>query len=252
MKSRNKMKFGVMLLLLAAVGSSFAIPEEGSTVEKNRKLSWDFTPDPSLPNVLILGDSVSIGYTLQVRELLKGKANVYRPTARGGKMAQNCSGTFTGVKKLGLWLGDTQWDVIHFNWGLHDLKHVNEAGKHSISNDPNGPTLNTVEGYAKNMETIVAKLKATNARLVFATTTPVVPGTINPLREPELPAIYNAAALKIMKANGIRVNDLYTFCQANLQAWQLPKNVHFNPEGSMAQAKKIAAVIEEELAACAK
>jgi lysophospholipase L1-like esterase len=55
-----------------------------------------------------------------------------------------------------------------------------------------------------------------------------------------------------MKANGIRVNDLYTFCQPNLQAWQLPKNVHFNPEGSMAQAKKIAAVIEEELASIEK
>ncbi len=33
---------------------------------------------PGLPRVLLIGDSISIGYTLQVRELLKGKANVHR------------------------------------------------------------------------------------------------------------------------------------------------------------------------------
>ena len=32
-----------------------------------------------LPRVLLLGDSVSIGYTLPARKLLEGKANVHRP-----------------------------------------------------------------------------------------------------------------------------------------------------------------------------
>ena len=52
-------------------------------------------PDPALapivdvaglPRVLLIGDSISIGYTLPVREALKGKANVHRP-------AGNCSST---------------------------------------------------------------------------------------------------------------------------------------------------------------
>ncbi|MGJ8639250.1 MAG: prolyl oligopeptidase family serine peptidase [Opitutaceae bacterium] len=244
------MKIFIALLLASVLAqlSLFAAPaEKGSVVEKDRTLTWGFTPDPSLPNVLILGDSISIGYTLQVRELLKGKANVYRPTNPSGTRPENCSGSAKGVAKLNRWLSDTDWSVIHFNWGLHDLKHVHEAGKHSKSNDPKSPTLATVDVYSANLELIVDKLKATDARLVFATTTPVVEGTLNPLREPDAPVRYNAAALEVMKANDIRVNDLYAFTEPHLAEWQLPKNVHFNSPGSAALAKQVASVITEEL-----
>jgi acyl-CoA thioesterase-1 len=244
----NKRLTWILSVLCASAVSLSAAPEAGSIVE-TQKLDWNFTPDPALPNVLILGDSVSIGYTLQVRELLKGKANVYRPTAPSGKKAENCSGSITGRAKLDRWLAGKKWSVIHFNWGLHDLKHVNEAGKHSISNDPNGPTLTTVDVYSQNLKAITATLKTTGARLVFATTTPVVPGTLDPLREPDAPARYNAAALEIMKENHVRVDDLYALCEPHLNEWQLPKNVHFNEVGSAAIAKQVASVIEEELAA---
>ena len=36
---------------------------------------------PGLPRVLLIGDSISLGYTLDVRELLTDKANVHRPPA---------------------------------------------------------------------------------------------------------------------------------------------------------------------------
>ena len=242
---KSLLTFLVVALLMQL--SVLAAPEKGSSVEKDRSLSWQFTPDPALPNVLILGDSISIGYTLQVRELLKGKANVYRPTNPNGTRPENCSDSSKGVAKLDRWLSDTDWSVIHFNWGLHDLKHVNEAGKHSKSNDPKSPTLATVEVYSMNLELIVEKLKATDTRLVFATTTPVVKGTLNPLRETDAPARYNAAALEVVKANGIRVNDLYAFCKPHLAEWQLPKNVHFKAAGSAALAKQVATVISEEL-----
>lgn len=85
--------------------------------------------------------------------------------------------------------------------------------------------------------------------MVFATTTPVVPDTTNPLRTPEGPKNYNAAALQIMEANDIRVNDLHAFCEPNLKKWQLPSNVHFKPEGSAAMAEEVASVFREELAA---
>jgi hypothetical protein len=66
-----------------------------------------------LPRVLLIGDSISMGYTLDVRELLKGKANVHRIPTNGGP-------TTNGLKNIKAWLGDSKWDVIHFNWGLHD------------------------------------------------------------------------------------------------------------------------------------
>jgi acetyl esterase/lipase len=238
----------ISLSLFVQLGLLQAAPEEGSTVEKAR-LNWAFTPDPDLPNVLILGDSISIGYTLEVRELLKGVANVYRPASADGRKPINCSDTITGLKRLDGQLEGHDWSVIHFNWGLHDLKHVKEAGKQINSSDPNDPQLTTARQYARNMSRIVSKLEGTGARLVFATTTPVVPGTTNPLREPDAPKEYNAAAIKLIKANNIRVNDLYAFCEPHLDEWQLPKNVHFKPEGSSALAKQVASVIREELAA---
>ncbi|KRP37015.1 MAG: hypothetical protein ABS34_04775 [Opitutaceae bacterium BACL24 MAG-120322-bin51] len=67
----------------------------------------------SLPNVLIIGDSISIAYTQPVVEQLKGVANVQRVKA-------NCGDTQRGLQSLHVWLGRTHWDVIHFNWGLHD------------------------------------------------------------------------------------------------------------------------------------
>src|SRR5438552_3449750 len=66
---------------------------------------------PGLPSVLIIGDSISEGYTLQVRKLLEGKANVLRIPQNGGPAR-------LAVPLLEGWLGTKKWDVIHFNWGL--------------------------------------------------------------------------------------------------------------------------------------
>jgi predicted GH43/DUF377 family glycosyl hydrolase/lysophospholipase L1-like esterase len=221
-----------------------AAPEAGSRAEKKPN-DLRIKPDPALPNVLLLGDSISIGYTLPVRQLLKGKANVFRPVnANGG--AENCSDTGVGVANLDRWLAlQPKWDVIHFNWGLHDLKHIADG---KPSSDPSSPVLNSLEVYQANLTKITARLKQTGARLVCATTTPVVEGTTNPFRDPADPARYNAAAVKVAKANGVRVNDLFALVSPQLAAVQLPKNVHFTAAGSDLLAKQVAAVVTEELA----
>jgi acyl-CoA thioesterase-1 len=54
---------------------------------------------PSLPNVLLVGDSISIGYTLPVRELLEGKASIFSPPI-------NCQSTIQGLRLLDEWLGN--------------------------------------------------------------------------------------------------------------------------------------------------
>lgn len=237
----------ILALLSLSAAAAAAAPEAGSSVEKDQSLVWTFTPDPALPNVLIIGDSISIGYTLQVRQLLQGKANVFRPMGRTGKRRENCVGTTYGLENIDRWLAVQKWDVIHFNWGLHDLKHVKKAGTNEKSNDPNDPTQATLKEYTENMKVLVSKLKATYARLIFATTTPITPGTLNPLRTPEAPIRYNAAALEIMRVNDIRVNDLHALCEPNLKEWQKPRNCHFNAIGSEALAKQVAGVVEEEL-----
>ncbi len=194
-----------------------------------------------LPNVLIIGDSISIGYTKGVQEILKGKANVFRPlNAKGGFL--NCQGTTFGIKKIDEWLSVNKWDVIHFNFGLHDLKHVDaKTGKNSKEqSDPQQADLKT---YKKNLTKIVKKLEATEAKLIFATTTPYPDKPGGPLRRADQPAKYNKVALKIMKKNKIAINDLHDFILPRMKELQPPNNVHFTKEGSKILAEQVAGQI---------
>jgi len=198
-----------------------------------------------LPNVLIIGDSISIGYLPFVKELMKDKALVTRPFNENGD-PENCAGTTNGVKHIDRWIGDTKWDLIHFNFGLHDIKHVDpETGKNS--KDPSHPHQADLKQYKKNLEAIVEKLQTSGAKLVFATTTPYPDEVGGPLRDPGMPEKYNKAALKIMKKKSIVVNDLFAYVLPRMEEWQRPNNVHFTEAGSRALAKQVAKIINENL-----
>lgn len=196
-------------------------------------------------NILIIGDSISIGYTPFVQELLKYTANVVRPVHVDGSQ-ENCQGTNNGVANIDRWIGTSKWNIIHFNFGLHDIKHINPATGEG-SNNPEDPVQADLKQYKKNLEIIVEKLKATGARLIFATTTPYPGKTINPLRDPGMPEKYNRVAIKIMNKNNIVINDLYAFMQPRLTELQLPENVHFTPEGYLALAQKVVDRLKEAI-----
>ncbi len=184
------------------------------------------TDAPGLPRVLIIGDSVSIGYTTPVRTLLQGKANVHR-------IPQNGSSTGNGLTNLKKWLGDGKWDAIHFNFGLHDAKQLPEGTRHS---DP--------DIYEKNLREIVKQLRATGAKLIWATTTPVPDGGIlSPTRRFADVAIYNAIAKKVMEENAVAIDDLHGAILPKVAALQIPHDVHFTKEGSQFLAERVAASI---------
>jgi len=182
-----------------------------------------------LPRVLIIGDSISIGYTAPVRELLKGKANVHRIPTNGGP-------TKLGMEKIDAWLGTGKWDVIHFNWGIHDLKYMPDE-KRQV--EP--------EAYEKNLRALVAKMKATGAKLIWATITPIPSGELNPPRRfGEVPE-YNAIAKRVMTENGVAIDDLNAAITPNLAKMQNPKDVHYNADGSKFLAGEVAKSIEAAL-----
>ena len=185
---------------------------------------------PTLPRVLLIGDSISIGYTLAVRELLTGKANVHRIPENGGP-------TIRGLEKIDEWLGDGKWDVIHFNWGLHDLKYM-EDGKHQVS----------LPEYRKNLDKMVKRMKRTKAVLIWASTTPVPEGEVSPHRVPGDVLLYNETARAVMRRERVAIDDLYGFALPRLKEIQRPVNVHFTDEGSKALAVQVVASIERELA----
>ena len=203
---------------------------------------------PAKKRVLLLGDSISIGYTPIVQKMLADEMTVLRPTLKNGK-AENCSGTTAGVANIDRWLqiDGGKWDVIHFNWGLHDLKHVKPDGK-TTSELATDPPQATVEVYEKQLGEIVAKLKATGAKLVFATTTPVPDGSMKVYRTNADAIRYNEAALRVMKENNIAINDLYAFAKPQLADIQIqPANVHFTPKGSEALAGEVVKAIRAAL-----
>lgn len=185
---------------------------------------------PGLPRVLLIGDSISMGYTLPVREALQGKANVHRPPA-------NCCSTGYGLRQLDRWLGAGSWDVIHFNFGLHDAKLPPEGVFHSPP-----------DVYEKNLRELVKRLKATGAMLVWATITPIpLGGNLAPNRRFGDVAKYNALAKKVMDENGVAIDDLNTAITPHLEKCQKPRDVHFTPAGSAILAKCVAASIESQL-----
>jgi len=191
-----------------------------------------------LPRVLLIGDSISIGYTLAVREALKGVANVHRPAA-------NCGPSSNGIERVDSWLGTGKWDVIHFNFGLHDLKYVDDKNQLTDVTTAGARPQVPVEVYAKNLETIIGKLKATGAKVIWCSTTPVPPGSKGRVAGDEVK--YNEAAAKVAAAQGIGTDDLYTFAQPKLAEIQLPANVHFSPAGSKVLAEQVSSSIRQAL-----
>jgi hypothetical protein len=178
--------------------------------------------DPSLPNVLLIGDSISIGYTLPVRGQLKGKANVYRPLI-------NCGATIRGVELIDEWLGDTGWAVIHFNFGLHDLKYVDANGQ--MAKPPeSGTQFVPIEDYEKNLGLIVTRLEQTGAHVIWCSTTPVPEGSNGRIKGDA--DRYNEAASRVASSHSLAVDDLYSFAYTRLGSIQQPANVHFTEDGS--------------------
>jgi acyl-CoA thioesterase-1 len=102
--------------------------------------------------------------------------------------------------------------------------------------------------YESNLRTIVARLKKTGARLIFATTTPVPEGKVNPPRVPADVPVYNQVAMRVMKENEVAVTDLYAFALPKLGRIQMPVNVHYTVEGYEALAGEVVAGIRAALA----
>ncbi len=188
--------------------------------------------DPNLPRLLIIGDSISIGYTPRVRKLLRGKANVHRPTT-------NCRWSAFGEENIEGWIGESRWDLIHFNFGLWDWYGWKQEQKA------------TPASYAKNLDGIVQKLKKTNAKLVFAVTTPPC---VSPERKVKIVVSearareFNMSALAVMKKHRVHINDLYSLIGKDRVKYQRGEDdVHDTEEGSELLAKQVAQVIKQEL-----
>ena len=184
---------------------NFYLPLHKRDKVAGKSNAWDFVlDDPKLPRVLLIGDSVSRGYTQPTRVALAGKANVHRAPA-------TCGPTASGLKNLDVWLGAGKWDVIHFNFGIHDRA-------------------TPAADYVKRLEEIVARLEKTGAKLIWASTTPIPD---NPAQKQTAQSVVdkNALAAEVMKKHGIPTDDLFGAMTPRLKEFQPPLDVHYTGAG---------------------
>lgn len=188
--------------------------------------------------VLIIGDSISLGYFPYVKKMLEGEVDVVHNPG-------NAQHTGTGLRMIDEWLGDSSYDVIVFNWGLWDLCYRHPESTSVGQRDKiNGTIAFTVDQYKTNIEQLVKRLKMTGAKLVFATTTFVPPGEAGRFEGDEL--IYNEAAVAIMHANGVEVLDLHEHSITIYQSYKMGEgDVHYTAEGYKELAKPVVSMIRK-------
>ena len=170
-----------------------------------RETAWDYVKDePGLPRVLLIGDSISRGYTTATRHKLAGKVNLHRAPA-------NCGPTTYGLEHFDAWLGDGQWDLIHFNFGIHDVNRRYSPEK-----------------YAEALEQVVERLEKTGAKLVWASSTPLGSSDYHAQAIDQ----FNAIAAGIMIKHGIAIDDLNAAIKPHVEQWQNKKDkCHYGGEG---------------------
>ena len=180
---------------------------------KNERTVWEYVTDkPSLPRVIIVGDSVSLGYTLRVRDAMASTANIHRAPTNTGP-------TTTGLAKMDYWLNGEDWDVILFNFAIHDAWA-------------------STTRYHDNLSEIVRRLKVTNSTstLVWARTTPFdIADLTTELTAPQMNQVSDA----IMLSNNIATIDLYTPIVGHELEYQLADKTHYNEYGKAVLAAEV-------------
>lgn len=192
---------------------------------------------PSLPKVILVGDSIRLAYAPLVAKKLQGKAIVVSP-ADNGIDSPNL------LKKLDAWVIAEKPAIVHLNCGLHDLKLDQKTKKHQVG----------LEDYKANLKTLAERVKKeTGAKFIFALTTPVDDARHVQRKLPfdRLEAdvkLYNAAAREVLGPLGVELNDLHAVVNGPELPNLLGKDgVHFTDAGNEKLADAVAKTILRNL-----
>lgn len=209
-------------ILLAVVGLLSATPQSRGQAEPSS--------GQGLPKIVLVGDSIRMGYAPLVARRLEGKAVVVSSPENGGDSA-------SVLAHLDEWVIREKPDVVHLNCGLHDLKRSRNDGPHQVE----------LDRYAENLRQIVARIRErTDAALVFADTTPILDdrharrGADFDRTEADVRR-YNAAAVAVMAGLGVPVHALHWVVeQGGPEAMLGPDGTHYTAAGSGRLAEAVA------------
>ncbi len=165
-----------------------------------------------MKNVLLIGDSIRMGYDKAVKATLDGIANVYYPE-------ENCRFAAYVLRYLHEYkalLNGEEVDILHWNAGLWDNLRL-------LGEDVHTP----IDIYRYYIDRICARIQKVfpNATVIFATSTQVLSEKMSAdfKRYNEEIEEYNKAASEIAARYGFAINDLYAVSAA------LPEEAHSDP-----------------------
>ncbi|MBP0904159.1 SGNH/GDSL hydrolase family protein [Mariniflexile gromovii] len=191
--------------------------------------------------ILIVGDSISIGYTSFVKESLSEVAEVFHNPG-------NAQHTGTGLQNIEKWIGDEKWDIIQINWGLWDLCYRHPDSKVQGQRDKvHGTITFNPEAYEKNLDAIVKLIrKKSNAKIIFVSTTYVPEQEAGRFSKDAI--IYNKISRRVMEAHSVIINDIYDASkEIHSKYGKGNDDVHYTPKGYEALGEHIAGFLKQEL-----
>lgn len=179
--------------------------------------------EKTLPRVLIIGDSIYNEPSRMVAEELKGRVEIV--------WQYDLSNLHSGaaLEQIDKLLGENDWDLIHFNFGLADLMHKDPNTKsiRAMSKEAGGIRVSSPQVYEKNLRELVKRFQATGAKIVWASTTPIR-SDYNGVLEADSEIEYNRIAAEIMKENQIMINDMHAYINASEVAKKSNNPLSFN------------------------
>ena len=191
-----------------------------------------------MKKVLLLGDSIRMGYQSEVKKLLENEYEVMYPEDNGRFAAY----TLWQVNQAFKWNPDIA--LVHFNNGYWDMN----------IESPMTEAIHPVKEYQSFLRRIVELCHSCGATVVFATTVPILEegsandntGTMGFIHySNEWVKEYNAAAIEVMNEMGVVVNDLYTLCMEDERRYKCADLLHLSDEGSRRCAAQVADYIRK-------
>lgn len=189
-----------------------------------------------MKKVILIGDSVRLGYQDTVRQELAGAAEVIAEQSNGGT-SRNV------LAHLSEWVVAKAPSVVHVNCGLHDLRKDLETRLPIVP----------IDEYAVNVRKILERVRQeTQAVVIWATTTPInEPQYHKKVRVDRYEAdvlAYNGVAVKAAAELGVAINDLFALVMAaGRDAYLGEDGVHFSGDGSRLLGRAVADAVRRHL-----
>lgn len=190
-----------------------------------------------MKKILLLGDSIRMGYDSFVKKELK-EYEVYYDDTDNGRFSSYTIWQFNLLNnKFG------PFDVVHFNNGYWDMNHEGPKGEEAFP----------LEDYLHNLKRLIGLIRETKAIPIFALTTPIcdklqtIPG-FGPLGyKNEWVIKYNEAAKELMAKENVLVNDLYTLLLDDEHYYKCEDSLHLTEAGYKKCALEVSKMVREVL-----